>query len=229
MVLKTKDKGIHIANLIFKLVPNLVNQIQIVEKTGELRILTDSSKINNLLTFLKNHTMLNFHALQDLFAIDYLDYSFSLSKIKSSNLNNFTNVNNKMGICICDYELNKDERFQVNYYVLSLPYEMRILIKVNLKNLSFIDSVSNIYNSASWLEREIWDLFGIFFKNHPDLRRILTDYGFEGYALRKDFPLSGYTEIMYTTELKKITVKPLELTQEYRAFDFVSPWDIKKI
>ena len=74
----------------------------------------------------------------------------------------------------------------------------------------------------------LWDLFGIYFKNHPDLRRILTDYGFEGHALRKDFPLSGYTEIMYTTELKKITVKPLELSQEYRAFDFVSPWDIKK-
>lgn len=227
MIVQTKDKGVHLANLILKLVPNLVKQIQIVENTGELRILTDVSKINNLLAFLKNHSALHFQALQDLFAVDYLDFSFCSPNNLIENVNK--NREREGGYVSTDiYEVNKDERFQVNYYLLSVPFETRILIKVNLGNLTFVDSASNIYNSASWLEREVWDLFGIYFKNHPDLRRILTDYGFEGHALRKDFPLSGYTEIMYTTELKKITVKPLELTQEYRAFDFVSPWDIKK-
>jgi NADH:ubiquinone oxidoreductase subunit C len=204
------DTGLHVANLLLRLVPNFINQIQIMENTNELRILTTSNKLKNLLVFFKNHNTLYFQALQDLFAIDYIDYSFSKKNVY-------------------DYEINKNERFQVNYYLLNLVYEMRILIKVNISNLTVITSVSSLYNSASWLEREIWDLFGIYFKGHPDLRRILTDYGFEGHALRKDFPLSGYTEIIYTTELKKITVKALELTQEYRAFDFVSPWDIKKI
>jgi NADH-quinone oxidoreductase subunit C len=84
----------------------------------------------------------------------------------------------------------------------------------------------NLHNSAGWLERETWDLFGLFFKNHPDLRRILTDYGFEGFPLRKDFPLSGYTEVRYDERQKRILCEPLELTQEFRVFDFSSPWVI---
>lgn len=208
MRFKTKEKGLHLAILLLKTVPNFIDQIQIIEHTGELRILINSSNLNALLLFLKNHNAMQFKALQDLFAIDYVDYSA------------FNNL--------VVYELNKNERFQLNYYLLNLDFEIRILIKLNISNLNFVSSVSSIYNSAAWLEREIWDLFGVYFKDHPDLRRILTDYGFEGHALRKDFPLTGYTEIMYTTELKKISVKPLELSQEYRAFDFLSPWDIKQ-
>lgn len=122
--------------------------------------------------------------------------------------------------------LKSNYRFQLNYYLLSLLKNERILLKINLLNNEMIETVMGIYNSSNWLEREIWDLFGIYFNHHNDLRRILTDYGFEGYALRKDFPLSGYIEICYTIEQKKINLKPLELSQEYRMFDFISPWTL---
>ena len=211
MRLVNKDKAITIANYILNTVPKLISNISIVESTNELKILTNKENLNNLLIFLKTHSFLQFKSLQDVFAVDYLDYVYSSSLQLENGL-----------------IFNKKERFQINYYVLSIINEVRCLIKINNCENTSIDSVSNIYNSACWLEREIWDMFGLYFKNHPDLRRILSDYGFEGYALRKDFPLSGFTEVSYTTELKKITLKPLELTQEYRVFDFVSPWDIKK-
>ena len=86
-------------------------------------------------------------------------------------------------------------------------------------------SLNSLFPSANWLERETWDMFGVFFKNHPDLRRILTDYGFEGFPLRKDFPLSGYTEVRYDDEKKRVVLEPLQITQEYRYFDFLSPWE----
>jgi NADH-quinone oxidoreductase subunit C len=104
-----------------------------------------------------------------------------------------------------------------------LEKEIRILIKVPIVN-NVIESIINLFNSANWLEREVWDLFGIIFRNHSDLRRILTDYGFEGYPLLKLFPLSGYFELFYTNELKKVSFKEIELTQEYRIFEFQNPW-----
>jgi len=118
---------------------------------------------------------------------------------------------------------SETKRFQLNYVLLSLVNNVRLLIKIALPAEDAI-SVASIYPSAVWLEREVWDMFGIFFTEHPDLRRILTDYGFEGHPLRKDFPLSGYKEIRYDEEKKKIVTEPLRLSQEYRYFDFTNPW-----
>jgi NADH/F420H2 dehydrogenase subunit C len=115
------------------------------------------------------------------------------------------------------------QRFELNYSLLSVVNNVRLLLK-SFPEKDWTHSVSSLYPSAVWLEREVWDMFGIFFYGHPDLRRILTDYGFEGYPLRKDFPLSGYSEVRYDEEKKKIVSEPLRLTQEFRYFDFVSPW-----
>lgn len=114
-------------------------------------------------------------------------------------------------------------RFRLSYVLLSLVNEFRLLVHLPLAS-DEVTSVAGVYPSANWLEREVWDMFGIFFFNHPDLRRILTDYGFEGFPLRKDFPLSGYSEVRYDEEQKKIVLEPLRLTQEFRYFDFVTPW-----
>ena len=107
---------------------------------------------------------------------------------------------------------------------MSLIYNKRLLVKVKCDKTEMLPSIAGVYKSSIWLEREIWDLFGIFFSEHPDLRRILTDYGFKGFPLRKDFPLSGYVELIFSDEYKKVIYIPLELSQEYRFFDFVTSW-----
>lgn len=132
-----------------------------------------------------------------------------------------------MDIWAVDY-VGRADRFEVLYSFLSVRYNVRVVLKVHLNQESGLSSVTTIYNSANWLEREVWDMYGIFFFNHPDLRRILTDYGFEGFPLRKDFPLSGYTEVRYDDEQKRVVLEPLEVAQEFRYFDFTSPWDKKK-
>jgi len=119
-----------------------------------------------------------------------------------------------------------EERYQVNYCLVSQRFNIRFIISVRSLEPIF-PSLVDIFNSANWLEREVWDMHGIFFFNHPDLRRILTDYGFEGYPLLKDFPLSGYTEIRYDQEIKTCIQEPITATQEYRFFDFNSPWVTK--
>eukprot|EP00794_Sanderia_malayensis_P018842 gene18842-20738_t len=116
-------------------------------------------------------------------------------------------------------------RFEVVYSMLSLRFNTRIRIKTYTDELTPLDSAVPLFHSANWSEREVWDMYGIFFANHPDLRRILTDYGFEGHPQRKDFPLSGYTELRYDDELKRIVQEPIELAQEFRKFDFRSPWE----
>jgi len=102
----------------------------------------------------------------------------------------------------------------------------RIRIKVFVNEITSIDSTVNIFQNANWWEREVWDLYGIYFNNHPDLRRILTDYGFEGYPMRKDFPLSGYVEVRYDQTKRRVILEPIELTQEFRSFSFETPWSI---
>merc|ERR1711860_391852 len=119
----------------------------------------------------------------------------------------------------------RDYRFEIVYIMLSLRYNARIKVKTYTDELTPIDSITPILEGANWYEREIWDLYGVFFANHPDLRRILTDYGFEGHPFRKDFPLSGYTEVRYDEELKRCVVEPLELAQEFRKFEYSSPWE----
>lgn len=126
-----------------------------------------------------------------------------------------------------DYPANK-HRFKIVYELLSVRYNFRIRVKTFTHELSTIDSCERVYSSANWYECEIWDMFGVFFKNHSNLKRILTDYGFEGYPLRKDFPLSGFIEMRYNEVEKRVVSETVELAQEYRTFSFLSPWEEQK-
>jgi NADH-quinone oxidoreductase subunit C len=117
------------------------------------------------------------------------------------------------------------ERFVVVYNLLSLKLNHRVRVKLTTDERTPVASVSGTFSSAIWLEREAWDMFGIFFADHPDLRRILTDYGFEGHPLRKDFPLTGFKEVRYDEEQKRVVYEPVKLPQEFRRFDFMSPWE----
>ena len=129
-----------------------------------------------------------------------------------------------MDVCGVDYP-DRDERFDVVYNLLSLKLNQRVRVKVTTDEDTPVPSVTGVFRSANWYEREAWDLYGIFFSDHPDLRRILTDYGFEGHPLRKDFPLTGYVEVRYDDEQKRVVYEPVKLTQEFRTFDFLSPWE----
>jgi NADH-quinone oxidoreductase subunit C len=129
-----------------------------------------------------------------------------------------------MDICGVDYP-ERPQRFDVVYNLLSLTGNMRIRVIIHTDEETPVPSVAGEFSCASWWEREAWDLYGIFFSEHPDLRRILTDYGFEGHPLRKDFPLTGYVEVRYDDEQKRVVYEPVKLTQEFRTFDFLSPWE----
>ena len=127
-------------------------------------------------------------------------------------------------ICAVDYP-EREARFEVVYNLLSVRYNTRIRVKTSVNEVTSIESCSSVFKAGNWYEREAWDLYGVFFSNHPDLRRILTDYGFEGHPLRKDFPLSGYVEVRYDELKKRVVCEPTELAQEFRNFDFTSPWN----
>lgn len=130
-----------------------------------------------------------------------------------------------ISVCGVDFIENLKERFEINYNLLSVKYWSRIHIKVRVAEFVAMPSVIKIFKNANWYEREVWDMYGIFFKNHSDLRRILTDYGFDGFPLRKDFPQTGYLELRYNYDYKHLVYEPLELAQEFRNFDFLSPWN----
>jgi len=129
-----------------------------------------------------------------------------------------------MDIAAVDYP-ERVERFDVVYNLLSLHHNHRVRVKLSADEDSPVPSVTGLYPVAGWFEREVWDLFGVFFSDHPDLRRILTDYGFEGHPMRKDFPLTGYVEMRYDDEQKRVIYEPVKLTQDFRNFDFLSPWE----
>lgn len=129
-----------------------------------------------------------------------------------------------MDVTAVDYP-DQPERFEVVYNLLSLKHNLRIRVKVPAAEDTPVPSVVEIFSSAIWFEREVWDLFGVFFSDHPDLRRIMTDYGFEGHPLRKDFPLTGYVEVRYDEDQKRVVYEPVNLVQEFRNFDFISPWE----
>lgn len=127
-------------------------------------------------------------------------------------------------ICGVDYP-EREKRFEVVYHLLSPRLNQRIRIKVATDEDTPVPSVIDVYPAANWFEREAYDMYGIVFAGHPDLRRLLTDYGFQGYPLRKDFPLTGHVEVRYDDELKRVVYEPVKLTQEFRTFDFESPWE----
>jgi NADH-quinone oxidoreductase subunit C len=127
-------------------------------------------------------------------------------------------------LCGVDYP-DRIERFEVVYNLLSLKHNRRIRVKVATDENEPVPSVTGAFSSANWYERETWDLFGVYFSDHPDLRRLLTDYGFEGHPLRKDFPLTGYVEVRYDEDQKRVVYEPVKLKQEFRSFDFLSPWE----
>ncbi|CAF3678900.1 unnamed protein product [Rotaria sp. Silwood1] len=116
-------------------------------------------------------------------------------------------------------------RFELAYNLLSLRYNSRVRVKTYTDELTPIASICDLFEGANWMEREVWDMYGVYFTNHPDLRRILTDYGFEGHPMRKDFPLPGYTEVRYDEEQKRVVIEPIELTQDYRKFELSTPWE----
>jgi len=127
-------------------------------------------------------------------------------------------------ITAVDYP-EKDRRFNVVYLLLSHENNKRIIVDYNIKENEVVSSITSLFPSANWMEREVFDMYGIEFKNHPDLRRILTDYGFKGYPLRKDFPLTGHNEVRYSEEEKKVIYEAVKLEQNYRNFDYESPWE----
>jgi NADH-quinone oxidoreductase subunit C len=132
----------------------------------------------------------------------------------------------KMLIDICGVDHpERPRRFDVVYNLLSLKHNRRIRLKVRTDEMTPVPSITSVYSSAGWYEREAWDLYGVAFSDHPDLRRILTDYGFDGHPLRKDFPLTGHVELRYDDEQKRVVYEKVRLQQDFRTFDFLSPWE----
>ncbi len=127
-------------------------------------------------------------------------------------------------VCGVDYP-TREKRFEIVYQLLSLKFNKRLTVKIAAEEDTLVPSVCEVFSDANWLEREIWDMYGVKFKNHPDLRRILTDYGFEGHPQRKDFPLTGYVEVKYDEQKGRVVYVPVHLHQEYRNFDYLSPWE----
>jgi len=130
-------------------------------------------------------------------------------------------------LCGADYP-ERAKRFDVVYQLLSVQLNQRMRVKVETDADTPVPSVVDVFPAAGWFERETWDMYGVFFADHPDLRRMLTDYGFQGHPLRKDFPLTGFVELRYSEEAKRVVYEPVKLTQEFRSFDFLGPWDSAK-
>jgi NADH-quinone oxidoreductase subunit C len=138
--------------------------------------------------------------------------------------NKDTKFRQLIDITSVDYP-EKAKRFKMVYLFLSHEFNQRILVDYSINENELIPSLTKIFPAANWMEREVFDMYGVKFKDHPDLRRILTDYGFEGHPLRKDFPLTGHTEVRYSEEQKKVIIEPVKLEQNYRNFDYESPWE----
>ena len=147
--------------------------------------------------------------------IDTIQFLKSSDKLKFKQLIDIAGV---------DY-LDSDKRFQLVYLLLSHEKNLRIKVSINIETGAEVPSLTKIFQSANWMEREVFDMYGIKFQNHPDLRRILTDYNFEGHPLRKDFPLTGFEEVRYSEKDKKVIYEPVKLEQNYRNFDYESPWE----
>ena len=153
--------------------------------------------------------------------IDHEDLIDVTSFFKSNKNTKFRQL---IDITVVDYP-EKEQRFKVVYLFLSHEFNQRIILSYLINENEIIPSLTSIYPAANWMEREVFDMYGVKIKNHPDLRRILTDYGFEGHPLRKDFPLTGHEEVRYSEDQKKVIKEPVKLEQNYRNFDYESPWE----
>jgi len=175
--------------------------------------------VNSSLTTTVKISKINFGQL--FIEIDIEALYSTILYLKTNNKCRFKQL---IDITAVDYP-KKAKRFKLVYLLLSHENNLRILININIDEKTHVPSITKIFPSANWMEREVFDMYGVSFKDHPDLRRILTDYGFKGYPLRKDFPLTGHTEVRYSEEHKKVIYEPVKLDQEYRHFDFESPWE----
>tara|TARA_Y100001958_G_C21209975_1_gene535814 strand:+ start:1040 stop:1636 length:597 start_codon:yes stop_codon:yes gene_type:complete len=184
-----------------------MNLIDLEKKiNSELNTKINSSSIN--------HNILNINISKDTL-VDVLAF------LKT---NSFSRFRQLIDITAVDF-IGKENRFRMVYLLLSHEYNLRIKIYFDINENEFVNSITKIFPSANWMEREVFDMYGIRFNDHPDMRRILTDYGFVGYPLRKDFPLTGHKEVRYSEEKKKVVYEPVKLEQNYRNFDYSSPWE----
>ena len=176
-------------------------------------------KINSELTTKINSSRINHEQLEiQIDKESLLDVVIFLKK------NNSTKFRQLIDITAVDY-IGSENRFKMIYLFLSHEYNLRINITFSINENEVVNSLTKIFPSANWMEREVFDMYGVEFKDHPDLRRILTDYGFKGHPLRKDFPLTGHNEVRYSEEDKKVIYEPVKLEQNYRNFDYESPWE----
>ena len=175
--------------------------------------------VNSGLTTNVKRSEINFNQL--FIDVDVEDIISTILFLKTNQKCKFKQL---IDITAVDYP-QREKRFKIVYLLLSHENNLRIIINTNIDEKETVSSITKIFPSANWMEREVFDMYGISFKDHPDLRRILTDYGFDGYPLRKDFPLTGHIEVRYSEEKKKVISEPVKLDQEYRDFDFESPWE----
>ena len=176
-------------------------------------------KINSELTTKINSSRINHEQLEiQIDKESMFDVVIFLKK------NNSTKFRQLIDITAVDY-IGSENRFKMIYLLLSHEYNLRINITFSINDKEVVNSLTKIFPSANWMEREVFDMYGIKFNDHPDLRRILTDYGFSGHPLRKDFPITGHSEVRYSEEKKKVVYEPVKLEQNYRNFDYASPWE----
>ena len=176
-------------------------------------------KINSELTTKVNRTEIRHNQIYlENDKDDLVDVSLFLKT------NNETKFRQLIDITVVDYP-ERNQRFDVVYLFLSHEFNQRLVLKYSISENEVISSLTSVFPSSNWMEREVFDMYGVTFKNHPDLRRILTDYGFEGHPLRKDFPLSGHSEVRYSEDEKKVISEPVKLEQNFRNFDYESPWE----
>jgi len=201
------------------------------ERSIKLRLTMISKEINNTFNFINFlikvipqyiNKNIDFKLSDDSISIttDKKNLILLLNFVKNNYLLQFKTL---ISITAVDYP-ERSNRFEINYFLLSYKLNKRIIIKIHTNDVTPIPSITDLFSSANWYEREVWDLFGVFFSGHPDLRRILTDYGFEGFPFRKDFPQTGFVEVRYDDQKKYVLYEPLEMAQEFRSFDFISPW-----
>ena len=176
-------------------------------------------KINSELTTKINSTEIKHNQLYvEIDKDDLIDVTLFIKTNKN------TKFRQLIDITVVDYP-EKTQRFKIVYLFLSHEFNQRIILSYAISENEVISSLTSVFPSANWMEREVFGMYGVNFKNHPDLRRILTDYGFEGHPLRKDFPLTGHTEVRYSEDKKKVINEPVKLEQNYRNFDYESPWE----